>query len=188
MFKNFSEQNRFDLEKLEISPLREKYSVYILSEGGIQIYKISYGTHSWILWSKYLDVVFVDVDWILNEWGTTDIQSCPIKVPPLCRAPAVWVVPVWLIHAGVMPFICDSYRTITTKILSIHFNYLFLLLLISLITKATCKAVSFYIRGFIYTSSPTKQMAFSVGVMVSSLIQISTRSATINKPKGADKG
>jgi len=78
--------------------------------------------------------------------------------------------------------------------------------------NATCKAVSFYIRGFIYTSSyscPTKQMAglyiwsptlwhavyhkpavytFSVGVMVSSLIQISTRSATINKPKGADKG
>jgi len=78
--------------------------------------------------------------------------------------------------------------------------------------NATCKAVSFYIRGFIYTSSyssPTKQTAglyiwsptlwhavyhkpavytFSVGVMVSSLVQISTRSATINKPKGADKG
>ena len=33
-----------------------------------------------------------------------------------------------------MSFICDSYRTITTKILSIHFNYLFLLLLISLET------------------------------------------------------
>ena len=25
--------------------------------------------------------------------GTTDIQSCPIKLPPLFRAPAVWVVP-----------------------------------------------------------------------------------------------
>ena len=37
--------------------------------------------------------------------------------------------------AGVMQFICDSYRTITTKIISIHFNYLFLLLLISLIHK-----------------------------------------------------
>ena len=33
--------------------------------------------------------------------------------------------------AVVMPCICDSYRTITTKILSMHFNYLFLLLLIS---------------------------------------------------------
>jgi len=32
------------------------------------------------------------------------------------------------------------------------------------------------------------QCTFSVGVMVSSLIQISARSATINKPKGADKG
>ena len=32
------------------------------------------------------------------------------------------------------------------------------------------------------------QCTFSVGVMVSSFIQISTRSATINKPKGADKG
>ena len=28
------------------------------------------------------------------QWGTTDIQSCPIKLPPLSRAPAVWVVPV----------------------------------------------------------------------------------------------
>jgi len=26
------------------------------------------------------------------------IQSCPIKLPPLFRAPAVWVVPVWLIR------------------------------------------------------------------------------------------
>ena len=32
------------------------------------------------------------------------------------------------------------------------------------------------------------QGTFSVGVMVSSLIQISTRSAKINKPIGADKG
>ena len=71
---------------------------------------------------------------------------------------------------------------------------------------ATCKAVSFYIRGFIYTrsySSPTKQMAglyiwyptlwhaayhkpavytLSVGVMVSSLIQISIdRQQSINQ-------
>jgi len=108
------------------------------------------------------------------QWGTTDIQSCPIKLPPLFHAPAVWVVPVWLI--------CRLMRE-----------------------------WSFYIRGFIYTSSyscPTNwwlhciydlplydtlyiidlQCTFSVGVTVSSLIQISTRSATINKPKGADKG
>ena len=32
------------------------------------------------------------------QWGTTDIQSCPIKLPPLFRAPAFWVVPVWLIR------------------------------------------------------------------------------------------
>ena len=71
--------------------------------------------------------------------------------------------------------------------------------------------MSFYIRGFINTSSyscPTNwwpgciydlslydtlyiidlQCTFSVGVMVSSLIQISTRLAKINKPIGADKG
>ena len=29
-----------------------------------------------------------------TKWGTTDIQSCPIKLPPLFRALAVWVVPV----------------------------------------------------------------------------------------------
>ena len=28
------------------------------------------------------------------KWWSTDIQSCPIKLPPLFRAPAVWVVPV----------------------------------------------------------------------------------------------
>ena len=33
-----------------------------------------------------------------TQLGTTDIQSCPIKLPPLFRAPAVWVVPVWLIR------------------------------------------------------------------------------------------
>ena len=32
------------------------------------------------------------------------------------------------------------------------------------------------------------QCSFSVGAIVSSLIQISARSATINKPKGAIKG
>ena len=33
-----------------------------------------------------------------NSMGaTTDIQSCPIKLPPLFHACAVWVVPVWRI-------------------------------------------------------------------------------------------
>ena len=109
--------------------------------------------------------------------------------------------------AGVMPFICESYRNITTQILSIHFNYLFLLLLISLETTTPhVRRVLLYSRfykhkflqlphqlmvGCIYELplydtlySIDLQCAFSVGVMVSSLIQISTRSAKINKPMG----
>jgi len=31
---------------------------------------------------------------LVSQWGTTDIQSGPMKLPPLFRAPAVWVVPV----------------------------------------------------------------------------------------------
>ena len=30
----------------------------------------------------------------MDQWGTTDIQSCPIKLPPLFLAPAVRIVPV----------------------------------------------------------------------------------------------
>ena len=111
-----------------------------------------------------------------------------------------------------MPFICDSYQTITTKILSIHFNYLFLLLLISFETTTPHVRRCLFIFAVLYTQVPTVpppnrwpgciydlplhdtlyiinlQCTFSVGVMVSSLNQISTRSATINKPKDADKG
>jgi len=39
-------------------------------------------------------IIFLMHLMICIEWGTTDIQSCPIKLPPLFRAPAVWVVPV----------------------------------------------------------------------------------------------
>ena len=112
--------------------------------------------------------------------------------------------------AGVMPFICNSYRTITTKMRSIHFNDL--LLLISLETKTPHVRRCPFIFAVLYIQVPTVappnrwpgciydlplydtlyiinlQCTFSVGVMVSSLIQISTRSATINKPKGADNG
>ena len=109
--------------------------------------------------------------------------------------------------AGVMPFICDSYRTITTKIPSIHFNHLFLLLLISLETTTPHVRRCTFTFAVLYTQVPTVapsnrydlplygtlyiinlQCTLSVGVMVSAFIQISTRSATINKPKGADKG
>jgi len=106
---------------------------------------------------------------------------------------------------------CDFYQNITTKILSIHFNYLFLLLLISLETTTPhVRRVLLYswfykhkflqlphqlMAGCIYDLPLYDtlyiidlQCTFSVGVMVSSLIQISTRSAKINKPIGADKG
>jgi len=110
-----------------------------------------------------------------------------------------------------MSFICDSYRNITTQILSIHFNYLFLLLLISLKTTTPhVRRVLLYSRFYKhkFLKLPHQLMAgciydlqlydtlyiidlqstFSVGVMVSSLIQISTRSEKNNKPIGADKG
>ena len=57
--------------------------------------------------------------------------------------------------AGVIPFICDSYRTITTKILSIHFNYLFLLLLISLETTTPHVRRCPFIFAVLYTQVPT---------------------------------
>ena len=145
----------------------------------------------------------------LVKWGTTDIQSCPIKLPPLFRAPVVWVIPVWLLRRLMWEW-CHLY--LQQK----YFQYISIICPVAVnITwdnNATFKAVSFYICGFIYTSSyssPTKQMAglyiwsptlrhavyhkptvytFSVGVMVSSLIQIRARSATINKTNGADKG
>ena len=104
-----------------------------------------------------------------------------------------------------------SSYTITTKILSMHFNYLFLLLLISLETTtphvSRCPFIfAFYLHKFLQLPHQLMvgciydrpfydtlyiidlQCTISVGAMVSSLIQISTRSATIKKPKGADKG
>ena len=54
-----------------------------------------------------------------------------------------------------MPFICDSYRTITTKILSIHFNYLFLFLLISLETTTPHVRRCPFILAVLYTQVPT---------------------------------
>jgi len=30
----------------------------------------------------------------VHQRGTTDIQTCPIKLPPLFRAPDVWIIPV----------------------------------------------------------------------------------------------
>ena len=156
----------------------------------------------WLRWSALLR----------KEFTMGDIQSCPIKLPPLFHAPAVWVVPVLLIHRlRVMPFICDSYRNSTTKLLSIHFFYLFLLLLISLETTTPhARRVLLYSRFYKHNSYSCPinwwpgciydlplyetlyiidlQCTFSVGVMVALLIQISTRSAKINKTIGADIG
>ena len=56
-------------------------------------------------------------------------------------------------EVGMMPFICDSYRNITTKILSIHFNYLFLLLLISLETTTPHVRRCPFIFAVLYTRS-----------------------------------
>ena len=56
--------------------------------------------------------------------------------------------------AGVMPLICDSCRTITTKILSIHFKYLLLMLLISLETTPHVRRCPF-IFVVLYTQVPT---------------------------------
>ena len=96
-------------------------------------------------------MLFLDV----YQWGTTDIQSCPIKLPPLFRAPAVLVVLVWLIRT-LMPDWCHLYA-ITTKILSIHFNYLFLflLLLISLETTTPHVRRCPFIFAVLYTQVPT---------------------------------
>ena len=50
-----------------------------------------------------------------------------------------------------MPFICDSYRNITTKIRSMHFNYRFLLLLISLeTTMSHVRRALLYLRFYIH--------------------------------------
>ena len=59
-----------------------------------------------------------------------------------------------LADAGVMPFISDSYRNITTKLLSIHFNNMFLLLVISLETITPhVRRVILYSRFYIPTVS-----------------------------------
>ena len=135
------------------------------------------------------------------------------KLPPLLRAPAVWVVPVWLIRRLMREW-CHLYA-ILIEILQPkyfqYFNYLFLLLLISLETitphvRRVLLYSRFYVHKFLQLPHPTDgrvvymishfmtrcisqtRSVHSVGVMVSSFIQISTRSATINKPKGADKG
>ena len=54
--------------------------------------------------------------------------------------------------AGVLPFTCDYSRNITTKILLIHFNNLFLFMFISLeITRLHVRRVLLYSRIYIHT-------------------------------------
>ena len=47
-----------------------------------------------VTWPNSYPSVVIRILKKTTEWRTTDIQSCPIKVPPLFRALAVWVVPV----------------------------------------------------------------------------------------------
>ena len=143
------------------------------------------------------------------QWGTTDKQSCAIKLPLLFRAPAVWVVPVWLIHR-LMRVWCHLYailigkHVLQQKELSIHFKYLFLLLLISLETTTPhVKRVLLYSRFYkhkflqlphqlmagLYIWFPLYDTLYIIDLqctfsVVSSLIQISTRSTTAGHEMG----
>ena len=89
--------------------------------------------------------------------GTTDIQSCPIKLPPLFRAPAVWVVPfdlyvVWRGSEAIyMRFLSKYYNNNTSN----TFNYLFLLLLISFETTTPHVRRCPFIFAVLYTQVPT---------------------------------
>ena len=65
------------------------------------------------------------------QWGTTDIQSCPIKLPPLFRAAAVWVVPVWLIHRPIREW-CHLYAILIELLQQKYFQY------ISIICSCCC--------------------------------------------------
>ena len=73
------------------------------------------------------------IKWSLKQWGggTTDIQSCPIKLPPLFRAPAVWVVPVWLIHRLMWEW-CHLYAILIELLQQKYFQY------ISIICSCCC--------------------------------------------------
>ena len=85
-----------------------------------------------------------------------------------------------------MPFICDSYRTITTKILSIHFNNLFLFLLISLETTTPhVRRVLLYSRFYIHTflqllfcklNSPTMLIFVFIHIICLLCLQLQKRS------------
>ena len=96
--------------------------------------------------------------WSMNWMGDYRYTELSYKITSLisrtCCRGSSGLTYTWA-DAGVMPFICDSYRNITTKILSIHFNYLFLLLLISL--EPTTPHVRWcpFIFAVLYTQVPT---------------------------------
>ena len=127
------------------------------------------------------------------------------KITPLFCAPAVWVVLVWLIRRLMREW-CHFYAILIELLQQKYVQY------ISIICScyATCKAFPFII-AVSYTQVPTAalptdsrvvyelplydtlyiielQCTFSVVAIVSSLIQVSSRLARINEPKGADKG
>ena len=73
------------------------YPVSIYVPGQTNTHK--YPSHVHIYFSRRQEEILLNLNTTLeatfnNQWGTTDIQSCPIKITPLFRAPAVWVVPV----------------------------------------------------------------------------------------------
>ena len=82
---------------------------------------------------------------LMGDYWYTEL-SC--KLPPLFRAPAVWVVPVWLTHRLMWEWCHYNKNIFNTFQLSVP-----VAVNITWDNNATCKAVSFYIRGFIYTSS-----------------------------------
>ena len=120
------------------------------------------------------------------------------------------LVILWLYTDNIL----DSTKS---KLLSVYYQFIVSLFCIVSVMSVCCQFVFqnhvlllFFILAVLYTQVPTVPppnrwpgciydlplhvyhkpavYTFSVGVMVSSLIQISTRSATINKPKCADKG
>ena len=157
-------------------------------------------------------VVLIELIWIQIQIGMGDYRYTELsyKITPLI-SPACCLGSSGLTNtqadAGVMPFVCDSYRTSTTKILSIHFNYLFLLLLISLETTTPHIRRCPFIFAVLYTQVPTvpppnrwpgciydlplydtlyiiNLLCRGHGVTINSKYKIGKN----NKPKGADKG
>ena len=82
----------------------------------------------------------------VHQWETTDIQSCPIKLPPLFRAPDVWIIPVWLIRRLMREW-CHLYPILIEILQQKSFQYISIICSCSVNIPwdnyATCKACPF---------------------------------------------